>query len=178
MPTDDSLAAGLWNTNPFEQRHVQTSKGIVEYADLGQGIPILYFHGNDVGNDSVVMMEKSLLDDGFRLIAPNRPGYYGTPVTSGRTPSDCADLSAELLDQLRIERAVIIGTSAGGAAACRFAACHPQKTAGLVLQCTCRTASIPAAGCRTASACCCPSSAISRSFDQSCGSAIANKPAS
>jgi len=119
----------------IEQRQVQTSRGIVEYADVGLGVPILYFHGNDVGNDSVVTMEKSLLDDGFRLIAPNRPGYYGSPVTSGRTPSDCADLAAELLAQLRVERAFIIGTSAGGAAACRFAARHPQKSAGLVLQC-------------------------------------------
>ena len=122
-------------TGEIEQRQVQTSKGPVEYADVGQGIPILYFHGNDVGNDAVVMLEKSLVDDGFRLIVPNRPGYYGTPLTCGRSPNDCADLAAELLDQLRVERVVVIGTSGGGPAASRFAARHPQRTIALVLQC-------------------------------------------
>jgi pimeloyl-ACP methyl ester carboxylesterase len=130
-----SNSDGLWLTGEIEQQRAQTSKGPVEYADVGEGRPILYFHGNDVGSDAAVMMEKSLLDDGFRLIAPNRPGYYGTPLSCGRSPSDCADLAAELLDQLGIERAVVIGTSGGGPAAARFAARDPQRTAGLVLQC-------------------------------------------
>ncbi len=128
--TDD-----LWFTGEIERRQAQTSRGPVEYADVGQGIPILYFHGNDVGYDAAVMMEKSLVDDGFRLIVPNRPGYYGTPITCGRSPSDCADLAAELLDRLGVERVVVIGTSAGGSAALRFAARHSQKTIALVLQC-------------------------------------------
>jgi pimeloyl-ACP methyl ester carboxylesterase len=126
---------GLWFTGEIEQRQVQTSKGPLEYADVGQGIPILYFHGNGVGNDAVVMLEKSMVDDGFRLIVPNRPGYYGTPLQSGRSPDDCADLAAELLDQLHVERVVVIGTSGGGPAASRFAARHPQRAAALVLQC-------------------------------------------
>jgi pimeloyl-ACP methyl ester carboxylesterase len=122
-------------TDEIEQRQVPTSKGPVEYADVGRGIPILYFHGNDAGNDAAVMMEKSLLDDGFRLIVPNRPGYYGTPLACGRSPDDCADLAAELLDRLHVERVVVVGTSAGGPAASRFAARHPQRTVALVLQC-------------------------------------------
>jgi pimeloyl-ACP methyl ester carboxylesterase len=81
------------------------------------------------------MIEKPLLDDGFRLIALNRPGYYGTPLSCGRSPDDSADLGAELLRELGIERAVIIGTSGGGPSACRLAARHPQTTAALVLQC-------------------------------------------
>jgi pimeloyl-ACP methyl ester carboxylesterase len=124
-----------WSTDAVEQRQVQTSKGPVEYADVGQGIPILYFHGNGAGNDAAVRIEKSLVDDGFRLIVPNRPGYYGTPLQSGRSPNECADLAAELLDQLGVERVVVIGTSGGGPAASRFAARHPQRTSALVLQC-------------------------------------------
>jgi pimeloyl-ACP methyl ester carboxylesterase len=125
----------LWFTGEIEQRQAQTSKGPVEYVDVGQGIPILYFHGNGVGNDAVVMLEKSLLDDGFRLIIPNRPGYYGTPLQCGRSPNDCADLAAELLDRLGIERVVVIGTSGGGPPASRFAARHSQRTSVLVFQC-------------------------------------------
>jgi pimeloyl-ACP methyl ester carboxylesterase len=125
----------FWFTGRVEQRRVQTSKGPVEYADVGQGVPVLYFHGNGVGCEAAVMLEKSLLDDGCRLIVPNRPGYFGTPLTSGRSFKDCADLAAELLDQLGVERAIVIGTSGGGPPASRFAARHPQKTNALVLQC-------------------------------------------
>jgi pimeloyl-ACP methyl ester carboxylesterase len=135
VTTPMSTSDALWRTDGIEQRQVQTSKGSVEYADVGQGIPILYFHGNGTGNDAALMMEKSLLDEGFRLIAPNRPGYYGTSLECGRSHNDCADLAAELLEQLHIERVVVIGTSGGGPAASRFAARHPQRTIALVLQC-------------------------------------------
>jgi pimeloyl-ACP methyl ester carboxylesterase len=128
-------AENHWFTGSVEQRVVHASRGPVEYADVGQGIPVLYFHGNDVGNDAAVLLEKSLIDDGFRLIVPNRPGYYGTPLQSGRSPDDCADLAVELLDQLGLGRVAVIGTSGGGPPASRFAARHPQRCAALVLQC-------------------------------------------
>jgi len=135
--TSTPIADGddLWFTGPVEQRRMQTSKGPVEYADVGQGIPVLYFHGNGVGNDAVVMMEKTMLDEGCRLIVPNRPGYFGTPLECGRSFDACADLAAELLDQLDVERAIVIGTSGGGPPSACFAARHPQKTIALVLQC-------------------------------------------
>jgi len=124
-----------WSTAEVSSRRATTSKGTVDYADVGQGLPILYFHGTGAGSDAAVMMERSLIDDGFRLIAPNRPGYYGTPLSCGRSPNDCADLASELLEQLNIERVVVIGTSGGGLAAPSFASRHPSKTAALVLQC-------------------------------------------
>jgi pimeloyl-ACP methyl ester carboxylesterase len=80
-------------------------------------------------------MEGTLLHDGFRLIVPNRPGYYGTPLSCGRAPADCADLAAELLDHLNIDRAAVIGTSGGGLGSASFAARHPTRTTCLVLQC-------------------------------------------
>ena len=171
-------ADDFWFTGEIEQRQVQTSKGPVEYADVGQGIPILYFHGNDVGNDAVVMMEKSLVDDGFRLIVPNRPGYYGTPLQCGRSPNDCADLAAELLDQLRVERVVVIGTSGGGPPASRFAAPIRKEPSPWCFNAPCRIPSIPVDGCRAALGGCGQSFATSRYFYRSYGSAIADKPES
>ena len=113
----------------------QTPQGVIEYCDAGQGPPILYFHGTGAGCDSVFILEQWLLDDGFRVIAPNRPGYYGTPLTSGRSASECADLAAALLESLHVDRVAVIGTSGGGLAACRFASLRPARTACLVLQC-------------------------------------------
>lgn len=124
-----------WYTGEVKQRQIHTTTGLVEYADLGEGIPILYFHGNGAGNDAAIMLEKKLIDDGFRLIVPNRPGYYGTPLQFGRMHDHCADLAHGVLDQLHVERVVVIGTSGGGPAACRFAARFPQNTSALILQC-------------------------------------------
>ncbi len=124
-----------WFAGAIHNQQMETSKGLVEFADVGRGPAILYFHGTGAGNDAAVIMERLLLEDGFRLIVPNRPGYFGTSLACGRSPNDCADLAAELLEQLNIERAVVIGTSGGGLPACSFAAQHPGRATALILQC-------------------------------------------
>jgi hypothetical protein len=63
------------------------------------------------------ILERTLIEDGFRLIVLNRPGNFGTPLSCGRTPQEHADLGAELLDRLNIERVAVFGTSGGGVAA-------------------------------------------------------------
>jgi len=125
----------FWPDVAAVNRVVRTARGDVEFAEAGEGLPILYFHGTGAGNDIVFPIEHTLLDDGFRLIVPHRPGYYATPIDAGRTPADCADLFAALLDSLGIERVVVMATSGSGVPAASFAARHPQRTAGLILQC-------------------------------------------
>jgi pimeloyl-ACP methyl ester carboxylesterase len=112
-----------------------TAMGPVEYATAGNGHPILYFHGTGAANDLILRIEGPLLADGFRLIVPNRPGYGNTPLSSGRSSSDCADLSAALLDELGIKAAIVMGCSGGGLFAVRFVERHPERTVCLVLQC-------------------------------------------
>ena len=56
-----------------------------------------------------------------------------TPLQSGRTPQDQADLYAAILDTLDIERAVVLGFSSGGPSAVHFAARYPDRTTSLFL---------------------------------------------
>jgi len=138
MPPDPhrrGYAADPWPRPTVATSVLQSSRGPVEYAQAGDGLPVLYFHGTGAGNDIVFPVEHRLLDDGFRLIVMNRPGYYGTPLACGRSAAACADLAAELLDALGIERAAAIGTSGGGGVAWTFAARHARRTVALVLQC-------------------------------------------
>lgn len=116
-------------------RRVTTPIGNVEFLDVGAGLPVLYFHGTGAGANSMPPLERPLLEDGCRLIIPNRPGYAGTPLDNRRSAADCADLMAALIDQLDLERVVVIGTSGGGPAAGAFATRHPKRTGGLVMQC-------------------------------------------
>jgi len=124
-----------WPQRETHHHVVHTSRGPVEVLESGQGWPVLYFHGTGAGNDIVPIIEHALIDAGFRLIVPNRPGYYATPLSCGRTPEDCADLAADVLDRLGIQGAAVIGTSGGGLAAASFATRHATRTVALVLQC-------------------------------------------
>ena len=74
----------FWSTAEINYQRMETSKGPVEYADIGQGPPILYFHGTGAGIDAAVIVERSLLVDGFWLIVPSRPGYSRTPISCPR----------------------------------------------------------------------------------------------
>jgi pimeloyl-ACP methyl ester carboxylesterase len=114
---------------------ISAAGGDIEFADLGEGDPILYFHGILSGSELVFLLDGSLVNDGFRIIVPHRPGYFGTPLGGRTTAADCADLAAKVLDHLGIARAAVIGTSAGGPPAMAFAIRYPHRTAALVLQC-------------------------------------------
>ena len=120
---------------PLTQQQLETVIGNVEYCDVGTGHPILYFHGTGCGNDAAILLEKPLLDSGYRLIVPNRPGYFGTTLGSQGSADFCVDLAAHLLDHLKTDRAAVIGTSGGGMPAARFARRYPSRTAALILQC-------------------------------------------
>jgi pimeloyl-ACP methyl ester carboxylesterase len=66
-------------------------------------------------------------------IAPSRFGYFGSTLPAEATPADQADIYAELLDELGIDRAVAIGFSAGGPSTIEFALRHPARVDLLVL---------------------------------------------
>jgi pimeloyl-ACP methyl ester carboxylesterase len=80
-------------------------------------------------------MEQELLDAGFRLLVPNRPGYFGTPLAGRTSGQACARLASAVLDSLGVSRVAVIGTSGGGPAALSFAASFPERTSALILQC-------------------------------------------
>src|SRR5450755_94924 len=52
-----------------------TSRGTFEYAEIGQGEPILVIHRAAGGFDQALDMAGGLAEQGFRLIAPSRFGY-------------------------------------------------------------------------------------------------------
>lgn len=74
-----------------------------------------------------------LVDGGFRVLTPDRPGYLGTRLTGNGSPEAQADLAAALLDSLDLERVALVGVSAGGPAAIQFAHRYPHRSACLVL---------------------------------------------
>lgn len=113
-------------------RVVQTAKGPVEYARIGEGPVVLGIHGGPGGYDQGILLFEWLAEAGFTLIAPSRPGYLGTPVSSGKTPAEQADLYAALLDTLGIDKVALVFGSAGGASGYEFAIRYPGRVTALV----------------------------------------------
>jgi pimeloyl-ACP methyl ester carboxylesterase len=115
-----------------DSRIVQTFLGPVEYGARGDGPVVLHFHGGNVGHNGWFFLEHLVLA-GYRVLTPDRPGYLGTPIDTGGSPEQQADLAAALLDRLGIERVAVVGISAGGPGAIQFAARHASRVDALVL---------------------------------------------
>jgi pimeloyl-ACP methyl ester carboxylesterase len=116
-------------------RVIETDRGPVEYSEAGTGDPVLYFHGTGVTGDAMVPVESPMIDDGFRLIIPNRPGYGKTPLSPHDSAADCADVTAALLNSLGVNDVSVMGSSGGAAFAASFAINHPNRVKALVLLC-------------------------------------------
>ncbi|GAA1798190.1 alpha/beta hydrolase [Agromyces neolithicus] len=113
-------------------RTVSTASGLVEYAERGRGEPILAIHGTLGGWDQGLVAAEFLRVNGFRIIAPSRPGYLGTPLSTGRTFAQQADALAALLDALGMDSIIVFAVSGGGPAGYELAARHPGRVAKLV----------------------------------------------
>ncbi len=109
-----------------------TRHGPCEYAVAGDGPPLLMIHGTGGGYDQGLVAARGLRRLGWRIVAPSRFGYLGTPFPADPGPEAQADALADLLDALGIDRLPVIGASAGALPALVFALRHPGRTAALV----------------------------------------------
>jgi pimeloyl-ACP methyl ester carboxylesterase len=117
----------------LERQVIETSCGPIEVAIRGEGQPVLVSHGIGGGFDQGLGLAEAYLGDGYRVIAPSRFGYHGTPLPAEATPASQADAFVCLLDALDIERATIMADSAGGTSAMQMALRYPERIRALVL---------------------------------------------
>ena len=117
--------------NSFPAQRLQTRLGFIQYADQGEGLPLLVSHGVlGCHVDTVDSWWADLTGPGFRVIGPSRFGYFGSTLPSGATPAGQADGYALLLDHLGVDRAVVIAFPAGSGSALELARRHPRRVTG------------------------------------------------
>ena len=121
----DELAAG--------SELVETRRGAIEVARRGAGDPVLVLHGDPGGYDQALQLGEAVFPDGFEIIAPSRPGYLRTPLGDNRSPGEQAALLDAMLDELGIERTLVVGLSGGGPSALHLAAGYPERVSGVIL---------------------------------------------
>lgn len=111
---------------------INTRLGDIEYRSIGNGVPVVFIHGGH-SNCHETLSHKGFDLSKFQLITPSRPGYGKTPLNGNQTPKDAADLIAELLKYLAIDKAIVFGISAGGLTAIELAANHSDRVHKLIL---------------------------------------------
>lgn len=111
---------------------VETGCGLLEYGDRGEGEPLVCVHGSPGNFLAGLVMAEYFRVNGFRIIAPSRPGYGGSPLATGRTSAEQADAIAALLDALGLDRVAVLGASGGGPASYALAGRHPDRVSCLL----------------------------------------------
>lgn len=110
----------------------QTARGPVEFTLLGNGPVVLVCHGTS-SNCYSTDMSAPLVEAGFSVLTPSRPGYGRTPVEVGRSATQTAETFVALLDSLQIQTCMVIAVSGGGPTGIALAACYPERVTRLVL---------------------------------------------
>ena len=112
---------------------MNTTAGPIEYAETGAGKPLLSIHGAGGGHDQGLSNAADLVGNGFRVIAPSRFGYLGTPIPADASPAAQADAHAALLAELSVDKVIVVGISAGARSAIDLALRHPDMVVALIL---------------------------------------------
>ena len=127
---DLEAAAGRLET---ERHTIESPHGPIEFAEAGDGPAALVIHGAGGGFDQGLDLGAAFLGDGYRVIAPSRFGYLGTPLPADASPVAQADAHLRLLDALQLDTVPVIGVSAGGPSAMQLCLRHPDRCSALVL---------------------------------------------
>ncbi len=124
-----------------------TKEAATRAVTLSSGTHIRYYEAGEPSSPPVVLLHGSgpgatgwsnysgnigaLADAGFRVIAPDMPGWGDSDPVATVDMDHGRDLVA-LLDALGLERAALVGNSMGAHTAIRHATVHPQRLTHLV----------------------------------------------
>lgn len=125
---------------PVEESDVETRYGTVRVLASGplEGQPVLLLHAASMAATSWLPNVASLAAAGYRLYAPDFIGEAGRSQLADvdvfpRTPQDVGMLQVEIADGLGIGSGPVVGASAGGHAALRYALVAPERVTRLAL---------------------------------------------
>jgi len=111
----------------------------LSYENVGDGVPLLFIHGGYGGAPTTLAPQnhaiKTILPrDRVRTILYDRRNAGLSEYTDGHyTLATIAGDALGLLDHLGVQKAIIVGTSAGGPPALEIALSHPERVIALCL---------------------------------------------
>jgi 2-hydroxymuconate-semialdehyde hydrolase len=132
-----------WEEHAHELHHAEHSRfafvdGVrVHYQEAGlpDAPPVLLIHGFTASNFVWSEVLLPIAESGFRVIAPDLVGFgfSGKPKENEFTIDAQARMIVGLMDHLGIERAILVGSSYGGAVAATCALDYSERVTRLAL---------------------------------------------
>ncbi|WP_421913290.1 alpha/beta fold hydrolase [Mesorhizobium sp.] len=129
------IAAEAEKQVPPVGKFVEIDGNRIHYVDTGEGVPIVFLHGLGAQLHHFLHPLFGRFGSGYRLIALDRPGSgYSVRTTgaSGRLPEQ-AEVVRRFIEELGLEKPLVVGHSLGGAIALTLAVEHPQTISGIAL---------------------------------------------
>lgn len=112
----------------------QLNHHIMEYSVTGGGAEtVLLLHGGH-SNSNETFGVKMLVDGGYAVLIPSRPGYGKTSKGIGDSLAETAEYYIGLLNHLSIDKVHLIAISTGGASGIYMASKYPGRIKSLILQ--------------------------------------------
>lgn len=119
---------------PYPVKRVTLAGHECAYIDEGKGTPVIFLHGFSVNLACFAPIYPALMKK-RRVIGLDYPGYYLSEKKADVAYSVplMADAVAEMIEKLGLGRAVLVGSSMGGAVAQGTACAAPDAVSALVL---------------------------------------------
>ena len=129
------LAAEAERKCPPVGRFVEVDGNRIRYVERGEGRPIVFVHGLGAQLHHFTGPIFDRFGPGYRLIALDRPGSgYSTRVRGATGAlSEQAAVIRRFVEELGLEKPLIVGHSFGGAIALALAVEHPDAISGIAL---------------------------------------------
>ncbi|MGF3521890.1 MAG: alpha/beta fold hydrolase [Candidatus Bathyarchaeia archaeon] len=106
------------------------------YAVVGEGAPVLYFHGTASSRLEIFLLRQFAQRYRFKLVGVDRPGYGLSTFTPRRSLRDFAEDADKLATHLRLGRFALLSWSGGGPFALAYLARFPQRVSRAVIACS------------------------------------------
>lgn len=117
---------------PFAPRRIRVETGELSVVVEGKGLPVVMVHGNP----SWSFLFRNLilgLRDRYRCVAPDHQGCgFSSPQPHRMRMAEHSRNLGTVLDELGVERFVLIAHDWGGAIGAHRAGLHPERVAGMV----------------------------------------------
>jgi lipase len=123
----------------MEPRLVDVADTRLAVREWGEadGRPLLFWHalGDHTSLQPIEAAPLLARDHGFRVLAPDAPGFGDSPRLPDKRYQlpPLVDLARSLLDALRLDRVVWVGSSWGATVGVHVAGSHPERIEALVL---------------------------------------------
>ncbi len=134
---DDLAKTSDGLTEENTSRFVQAGAVRVHYNEAGEGMPVIFIHGGGPGASGWNNWFPNIgpVSKHFRTILIDKPGWgQSDPVVIEEPRFQYnARVLRDMMDELGIEKAHLVGNSMGGGSAAKFAIDYPDRIGKLVL---------------------------------------------